>query len=279
VPRTACLTLQVASGNLFDANGGRDPSPLAPGGAWETVGTAKPWFSGGSLRGAYIPCGATAIGVPRRSIRRASPEREYASGFKTEFFIVAPPSAVPQRYTSTSSAPQHFLPKVKNRILRDGPGDLPILKTPEAYAALFARARTPLRVVKHPLLSCSRRSPPPTIRGSIPDARSSPCSEIRRHGAFAALATALCLGENRQRFEVAWRLQGRRGQGWTCQGVPRIHSCCSMRRSVVRGPSRSLLSIFPPEAGESDPVRRLAASAQTVYDEVIEFLTCRTTTP
>jgi hypothetical protein len=196
---------------------------------------------------------------------------------KPNFFIVgAPKCGTTALYEYLRLHPNIFMPAVKepHYFARDL-GTYPMIKTPEAYADLFAASGPEhLRVGEASVYYLRSAVAIPAIREFNPDARLIAMFRNPIDMVHSFHSQLLYVSEEAEPdFATAWRLQERRGAGLDIPPACR-EPWLLQYAEVGRFGSQAerLLSIFPRAQVKLILYDDFAASPRRVYDEVIDFL-------
>jgi hypothetical protein len=154
-------------------------------------------------------------------------------------------------------------------------GDYPLIKSPEAYAALFADATDRHRRIGEASVYYLRSSTAiPRILDFDPNAKLIAMLRNPVDIVHALHTQLLYVGEETvQDFETAWRLQGRRSRGLDLP--PRCRDAFLFQYAQfghLGSQIRTLLSLFPRAQVRLILFEDFTASPQRVYEEVLRFL-------
>lgn len=196
---------------------------------------------------------------------------------RPNFFIVgAPKCGTTALYEYLRPHPNIFLAKVKEpHFFATDLGSYPAIKTPEAYAALFAESTERHARVGEASVYYLRSSVAlANIRRYDHDARILAMFRNPVDMVHSLHSQLLYVSEETvSDFETAWRLQERRGRGLD---LPRGSRGSFLLQYAQVGrfgtQTERLLATFPREQVKVILYDDFSASAQSVYDEVIEFL-------
>ena len=196
---------------------------------------------------------------------------------RPNFFIVgAPKCGTTALYEYLRPHPHIFLPRLKEpHFFAKDLGTYPAVKTPEAYAALFADATARhLRVGEASVYYLRSSTAIPNIREYNPDAKLIAMFRNPVDMVYSFHSQLLYVSqENVRDFETAWRLQGRRSQGLDLPRRSRggfLLQYADMGRFGTQ--ARRLLATFPAAQVKIILFDDFSASPQLVYDEIIDFL-------
>ncbi len=188
----------------------------------------------------------------------------------------APKCGTTALYEYLRQHPDIFLPKVKEpHYFATDLGTYPIIKTPEAYDALFAEATSRhLRVGEASVYYLRSEVAIPNIRQYSPDAQIVAMFRNPVDMVHSFHSQLLYVSEETESdFETAWRLQARRSQGLD---LPRGSRGSFLVQYAQMGQFGSqtarVLSTFPRAQVKLVLYDDFAASPQEVYDDVIAFL-------
>jgi hypothetical protein len=196
---------------------------------------------------------------------------------KPNFFIVgAPKCGTTALFEYLRPHPNIFLSKVKEpHFFATDLGDYPQVKTPEAYAALFAdRTERHHRVGEASVYYLRSSVALANIRAFNPDAKIIAMFRNPADMVHSLHSQLLYVSEESEAdFEAAWRLQARRDQGLD---LPRGSRGSFLVQYMEVGrfgtQAERLLSIFPREQVKIILYDDFAASPRDVYGDVINFL-------
>jgi len=192
------------------------------------------------------------------------------------FIVGAPKCGTTALYEYLRPHPNILLSGVKEpHFFATDLGSYPAIKSAEAYAALFAdRSERHLRVGEASVYYLRSEVALANIRSYNPDARiiamfRNPVDMVHSLHSQLLYVSEETVGD----FEAAWRLQERRGRG---QDLPRASrgSFLLQYAEVGRFGSQTerLLATFPRPQVKVILYDDFAASPQSAYDEVLEFL-------
>jgi Sulfotransferase domain len=196
---------------------------------------------------------------------------------RPNFFIVgAPKCGTTALYEYLRPHPNIFLSRHKEpHFFATDLGTYPFIKTPEAYAALFADAtERHLRVGEASVYYLRSATAIGNIREYDPGAKliamfRNPVDMVHSFHSQLLYVTQ----ENVRDFEAAWRLQARRSQGLDLP--PRSRGAFLLQYADMAcfgSQAQRLLSIFPADQVKIILYDDFARSPQRVYDEVMAFL-------
>ena len=196
---------------------------------------------------------------------------------KPNFFIVgAPKCGTTALYEYLRGHPNVFMPHAKepHYFARDL-GAYPLIKTAEAYAALFAAGEDRhLRVGEASVYYLRSTTALAGIREFDPQARIIAMFRDPVEVVHSLHAQLLYVGEETvQDFERAWRLQARRGRGLDLP--PRCRDPFLFQFAQLGqfgSQTQRLLALFPRSQVKLILYEDFAAAPRRLYDEVIEFL-------
>jgi Sulfotransferase domain len=196
---------------------------------------------------------------------------------KPNFFIVgAPKCGTTALFEYLRSHPNIFVPKVKEpHFFAKDLGSYPSIKTWEDYGELFADSTAEhLRVGEASVYYLRSETAIPGIRQFNPAARIIAMFRNPVDMVYSLHSQLLYWSEETEGdFETAWRLQARRGQGLdlpsTCR-EPFLVQYAQFGRFGTQ--TQRLLSTFPGEQVKLISYDDFAASPQSVYRDVIDFL-------
>jgi hypothetical protein len=196
---------------------------------------------------------------------------------KPNFFLVgAPKCGTTALYEYLRPHPNIFLSKVKEpHFFATDLGSYPAIKTPDAYAALFADSTARHRRVGEASVYYLRSSVAlGNIRAFNPEARIIAMFRNPVDMVYSLHSQLLYVAEETvSDFEAAWRLQERRARGLD---LPRRSRGSFLLQYAQVGQfgtqTERLLATFPREQVKLILYDDFAASPQAVYDEVVEFL-------
>jgi hypothetical protein len=196
---------------------------------------------------------------------------------KPNFFIVgAPKCGTTALYEYLRGHPNIFMPKYKEpHFFARDLGSYPLIKTADAYAALFAEAGPQHTAVGEASVYYLRSTAAlPGIRQYDPSARIIAMYRNPVEMVHSFHSQLLYVGEeNVPDFEQAWRLQGRRAQGLDLP--PRSRGAFLLQYAELGRfgtQTERVLANFPAEQVKLILFEDFAADARRVYDEVIAFL-------
>jgi hypothetical protein len=196
---------------------------------------------------------------------------------KPNFFLVgAPKCGTTALYEYLRPHPNIFLSKVKEpHFFATDLGSYPAIKTPDAYAALFADSTARHRRVGEASVYYLRSSVAlGNIRAFNPEARIIAMFRNPVDMVYSLHSQLLYVAEETvSDFEAAWRLQERRARGLD---LPRRSRGSFLLQYAQVGQfgtqTERLLATFPREQVKLILYDDFAASPQAVYDDVVEFL-------
>ncbi len=196
---------------------------------------------------------------------------------KPNFFMVgAPKCGTTALYRYLSPHPSIFLSKLKEpHFFAKDLGTYPAVKTLEDYSGLFARSTSEhLRVGEASVYYLRSSVAIPNIHEFNPEARIIAMLRNPVDLVYSLHSQLLYWAEESEPdFETAWRLQERRRQGQDLPPRSREPSLVQYEHIGRLGTqTERLLSIFPREQVKLILYDDFAASPQTIYDEVLEFL-------
>jgi hypothetical protein len=196
---------------------------------------------------------------------------------RPNFFIVgAPKCGTTALYEYLRPHPNIFLARVKEpHFFATDLGTYPFIKTPEAYAALFAESTEQhLRVGEASVYYLLSSVALPNIRQFNPDAKIIAMFRNPVDMVHSLHSQLLYVSEETvSDFEGAWRLQGRRGMGLDLpRGSRGLFLLQYAKIGQLGAQAERLLSVFPRKNVKMILYDDFAASPQVVYDEVIDFL-------
>lgn len=193
------------------------------------------------------------------------------------FFIVgAPKCGTTALYEYLRPHPNIFMPEVKEpHFFARDLGTYPRIKTPQAYADIFAgRTAQHLQVGEASVYYLRSTVAIPNIREFNPSAKliamfRNPVEMVHSlHSQLLYVAE-----ESEPDFETAWRLQDRRRRGLDLPPASRGSFLVQYREVGQFGTqTERLLSTFPASQVKVILFDDFAASPKQVYDELIEFL-------
>ena len=197
---------------------------------------------------------------------------------RPNFFIVgAPKCGTTALYEYLRPHPQIFLPRLKEpHFFAKDLGTYPAVKTPEAYAALFADATARhLRVGEasvYYLALVDGDSQHPRVQSRRQAHRHVP--EPGRHGLLVPLAIALRVTGERPRLRDRLALaRPAPARDWTCRAAPVAGFLLQYEDMGRFGTqARRLLATFPAAQVKIILFDDFSATPQLVYDEIIDFL-------
>jgi hypothetical protein len=196
---------------------------------------------------------------------------------KPNFFIVgAPKCGTTALYEYLRSHPNIFMPRYKEpHFFAEDLGAYPLIKTPEAYTALFAEStEAHVRVGEASVYYLRSSAALPHIHEFDPDARIVAMFRDPVDMVHALHSQLLYVGEETvPDFEAAWRLQARRSQGLDLP--PRCRAAFLFQFAQLGqfgSQTERLLSLFPRAQVKLILLDDFTASPQHVYGEVIAFL-------
>jgi hypothetical protein len=196
---------------------------------------------------------------------------------KPNFFIVgAPKCGTTALYEYLRPHPSIFMPKVKEpHFFARDLGTYPLIKTPEAYTALFADStERHLRVGEASVYYLRSSTAIRNIYEFNPDAKliamfRNPVDMVHSFHSQLLYVSQ----ESVDDFETAWRLQARRSQGLDLP--PRSRGAFRFQYAEMGRfgtQAQRLLSTFPAAQVKVILYDDFAVSPRNVYDEVIGFL-------
>jgi hypothetical protein len=196
---------------------------------------------------------------------------------RPNFFIVgAPKCGTTAMYEYLRQHPRIFMPAYKEpHYFATDLGSYPLIKTPDAYTALFAGCTAEhLRAGEASVYYLHSTSAISNIRDFEPAAKIIAMLRNPVDLVHALHSQLVYVGEETQEdFETAWRLQARRSEG---QDVPRRCREGFLLQFLQLGrlgsQTERLLSLFPPRQVKLILFDDFASSPRQVYGEVIEFL-------
>ncbi len=196
---------------------------------------------------------------------------------KPNFFIVgAPKCGTTALYEYLRGHPSIFMPKYKEpHFFAKDLGTYPLIKTADAYAALFAEAEARHTAVGEASVYYLRSTTALAgIRQYDPSARIIAMYRNPVEMVHSFHSQLLYVGEeNVSDFEQAWRLQARRAQGLDLP--PRSRGGFLLQYAELGrfgSQTERVLAHFPPAQVKLILFEDFAADARRVYDEVIAFL-------
>ena len=196
---------------------------------------------------------------------------------KPNFFIVgAPKCGTTALYEYLRGHPSIFMPKYKEpHFFAKDLGTYPLIKTADAYAALFAEAEARHAAVGEASVYYLRSTTALAgIRQYDPSARIIAMYRNPVEMVHSFHSQLLYVGEeNVSDFEQAWRLQARRAQGLDLP--PRSRGGFLLQYAELGrfgSQTERVLAHFPPAQVKLILFEDFAADARRVYDEVIAFL-------
>jgi hypothetical protein len=196
---------------------------------------------------------------------------------KPNFFIVgAPKCGTTALYEYLRPHPNIFMSRLKEpHFFATDLGTYPFIKTPEAYAALFAETtERHLRVGEGSVYYLRSTTAIRNIHEYDPKAKliamfRNPVDMVHSFHSQLLYVSQ----EDVRDFETAWRLQGRRSQGLD---LPRRSRGAFLLQYAEMGrfgsQAERMLSIFPASQVKMILFDDFARSPQRIYDEVIDFL-------
>ena len=196
---------------------------------------------------------------------------------KPNFFIVgAPKCGTTALYEYLRPHPNIFMSELKEpHFFASDLGTYPRIKTLPEYIEIFAgSSEEHLRVGEASVYYLRSSVAIPNIREFNPGARIIAMFRNPVEMVHSLHSQLLYVAEERERdFETAWRLQERRSRGVDLPPGSRGSFLLQYAQVGQFGTqTQRLLSVFPPAQVKLILYDDFAASPQSVYDEVIEFL-------
>lgn len=196
---------------------------------------------------------------------------------KPNLFIVgAPKCGTTALYEYLRPHPNIFMPKIKEpHFFAKDLGTYPRIKTPQEYAEIFAESTEQhLRVGEASVYYLRSSVAIPDIREFNPDAKIIAMFRNPVEMVYSFHSQLLYVAEESESdFETAWRLQERRSRGLDLP--PRSRGSFLLQYAQLGQfgtQTQRLLSTFPRPQVKLILFDDFAASPQTVYDELIDFL-------
>ena len=192
------------------------------------------------------------------------------------FIVGAPKCGTTALYEYLRRHPNIFMSRIKEpHFFAKDLGGYPFIKTLEEYTALFAESgEAHLRVGEASVYYLRSSVAIPNIHAFNPDARIIAMFRNPVDVVHALHSQLLYVSEETEPdFEAAWRLQERRREGFDLPPASR-GSFLLQYAEVGRFGTQTqrLLAAFPPAQVKLILYDDFAASPQSVYDEVIDFL-------